>query len=305
MNVGQKVRIAENPYKEALKGTPQITPMTVRERREIASQCLNYYLENRQWKALPDAYKKAIEKKAFQIYGKAKENYEERITFIEDRGHVPSAEEKTELWNQEYLKVFVAELGGVLKKEAEARVEQILSGFEGKERKEMEGERATLVRIMQNQLALNPFALRENVPLPEVEVKVGREARLGNFLDALLKGRNVPRGIRAALVADSKNIEAEAKQKVEKVAEHRALMLGRKLTQKEYLREWQFQYKKAILGRLMDMGRGEAEARIDKTLATMEPEMREGADREALVKAMQYLLATNPEFMERAKKGES
>lgn len=296
-------KISENPYKEGLRGIPQKTPITMKERREIAAQCLSHYLEHMQWKALPKEHKAAMEKKAFRIYGEAKENYEKRLKFIEERGHIPSAKEKTALWNQEYLKVFVAELGGVLKKEAEAKVNQILAGFEGKERKKMENERAQMVSIMQNQLAMNPIALKKEMPVPEIEMAASREKRIENFLEGLLKGKDVPKGIRATLVAESKELETEAKEKADEVAEHRALRLGKKLTRGEYVREWQFQYKKAILGRLMDMSRREAEARVDKTLATLEPEIRETADRESLVKAMQYLLATNPEFLEKKKKG--
>ncbi len=304
-------KIPDNPYEEKtgaakiIEAVPAKKPVTEAEKKELARMNLDYYLEHRDWKALPEEYKKALEKKSLDIYGQAGKAFRKRVEFIEKQGHLPSAGERVKVWHEEYLKAMVGTLATALKKDAEKRVDGIIAGFEGKDKTALEKQRASLVEFMANYIARNPEWAQKPVPLGEAEIKAEKAKTAENFLFVLLKGRDLPKEMKAELLGKADELDKKAKEKAEAMREYREPMLGRRLTTPEYVKIWQFEYKKLVLSELMEMNRGEAERRIEKTISSLGPELRGELekDKEMHVKAMQYALATNPQLIRERKQG--
>ena len=79
--------------------------------------------------------------------------------------------EKIKIWQNEYMKVVRGRLEGMVKKEAETRIDAAIALYTGKAKEEALKEREGKVKEMQRYLAMNPHALRTGrakaVEMPE------------------------------------------------------------------------------------------------------------------------------------------
>jgi hypothetical protein len=100
-------------------------------------------------------------KDAVAIDSEAKENAEKRFAYLEKKGILPSKGERIKVWQNEYLKAIMKRLMGLVKKDAEKRVDKVIASLEGKEKTELEKDRKKYVLFMQNYLARNPNFLFE------------------------------------------------------------------------------------------------------------------------------------------------
>ncbi|MCP4646408.1 MAG: hypothetical protein GY852_01565, partial [bacterium] len=116
---------------------------------------------------LPAAYRKEILKEAGNIDAESRENTLKRVKHVEkNMDRKLTNGEKIKIWQNEYMKVVRSKLEGMVRKEAETRIDAAISLYKGKARKEAEKMRDKKVKEMQRYLAMNPNALRTGRPKP-------------------------------------------------------------------------------------------------------------------------------------------
>ena len=110
---------------------------------------------------LPAAYKKELLKEAGNIDAESRELALKRVKRVEKKMEKRLTNgEKIKIWQNEYMKVVRGRLEGMVRREAETRIDAAIALHTGKAREDVLGERDSKVKEMQRYLAMHPQARR-------------------------------------------------------------------------------------------------------------------------------------------------
>jgi len=150
--------------------TPALSKQEVKAADE--KRLLGFLDRMHKGRELPAAYKKELLKEAGNIDAESRELALKRVERVEKKMEKSlSNGEKIKIWQNEYMKVVRGRLEGMVKKEAETRIDAAIALYTGKAKEEALKEREGKVKEMQRYLAMNPHALRTGrakaVEMPE------------------------------------------------------------------------------------------------------------------------------------------
>jgi len=147
------------------KGTRKKVPTPVLSRQELKAadekRLMGFLDRMHKGRELPAAYKKEIMKEARNIDAESREKTLRRVERVEKNlGRKLTTGEKVKIWQNEYMKAVRNKLEGLVKNEAERRIDAAISLYKGKAREEADKMRDKKVKEMQRYLAMHPNALR-------------------------------------------------------------------------------------------------------------------------------------------------
>ena|GEM_PF-6221637 len=139
--------------------TPALSKQEVKAADE--KRLLGYLDRMHKGRELPAVYKKEILKEAGDINAESKERTLKRVRRIEKKMDKRLTNgEKIKIWQNEYMKVVRGRLEGMVKKEAEGRIDAAIALYNGKAKDAIMEKRGDKVKEMQRYLAMHPQALR-------------------------------------------------------------------------------------------------------------------------------------------------